>query len=155
MMHGFPRRLRAMAWAAPTLGLLLCAGPALAREPTVGKDEDQGASMPSKYTEPASTSPSNVVSSVRTTSPAFMTQGDSVRQVTPDADRMQQVNGPVVKQDGLTLYVKDVSGPVVPLDMSALRITKLPQKGQEVLAVYQVENKTENVALSLQGEKKD
>ncbi|WP_147445574.1 hypothetical protein [Corallococcus aberystwythensis] len=111
--------------------------------------------MPSNDAEPASTSPANAGSSVRTTSPAYMTQGDAVRQITPDPDRMQQVSGPVVKQDGLTLYVKDVSGPVVPLDMSALRITKLPQKGQEILAVYQVEEKTENVALSLQGEKQD
>ncbi|NOK18590.1 hypothetical protein [Corallococcus carmarthensis] len=142
-----------MAWTAPTLGLLLFAGPALASEPTVTKDGDQSGQMPSTYTEPASTSPANVAESVRTTSPSFITQGDAVRQITPDPDRMQQVNGPVVKQDGLMLYVKDVSGPVVPLDMSALRITKLPQKGQEVLAVYQVEGKTENVALSLQGEK--
>ncbi|MFP2895959.1 hypothetical protein [Corallococcus sp. 4LFB] len=153
MMHGFPRRLRAMAWAAPTLGLLLCAGPALASEPQVSKDGDQGGNTPSNMAEPASTSPSNVVGTVPTTSPAAITQGLPVRQITPDEDRMRQVSGPVVKQDGLTLYVRDVTGPVVPLDLSALNIHKAPNKGQQVVALYQVEDKTDNVALSLQGEK--
>lgn len=153
MMHGFRRQWRTMVWAAPTLGLLLGAGPALAHEPQIGRAAD-GPADASSYTEPASTSPSNVVGTVPTTSPELISPGQSVRQLTPDPDRVRQVSGPVVKRSGMTLYVRDVSGPVVPLDLSALTIHKQPEKGQQVLALYQVE-KTDNVALSLQGEKRD
>ncbi|MBN8230125.1 hypothetical protein JYK02_21675 [Corallococcus macrosporus] len=142
-----------MAWAAPTLGLLLCAGPSLAREPQIGRGEDTSPAYQSQLAERASTSPSNVVSTVPTTSPDLISPNQTVRQLTPDPDRMRQVSGPVVKRSGMTLYVQDVSGPVIPLDLSALRIHQQPQKGQEVLALYQVEGKTDNVALSLSAER--
>ncbi|QAT81668.1 hypothetical protein EJ065_0053 [Corallococcus coralloides] len=153
MMHGFTRRWRAMAWTAPALGLLLCAAPALAREPQVGTAAD-GPANQSQYTEPASTSRSNVVDTVPTLSPDLVSPGQSVRQITLDPDKMRQVSGPVVKRSGMILYVHDVTGPVVPLDMSNLTIHKQPEKGQQVLALYQVDQ-TDNVALSLQGEKLD
>ncbi|MBN9681367.1 MULTISPECIES: hypothetical protein [unclassified Corallococcus] len=143
-----------MAWTAPTLGLLLFAGPALASEPTVSKGGDQSGNQPSTNIESASTSRSNVVNTVPSTSPVTISPGQSVRQITPDPDKVRQVNGPVVKRSGMMLYVKDVTGPVVPLDMSALTILKQPEKGQHVQALYQVDN-TDNVALSLQGEKQD
>ncbi|RKI07923.1 hypothetical protein D7Y13_16900 [Corallococcus praedator] len=132
------------------LGLLLAPAVGLTEPPNVGRAQDLGSH---EYTEPASTSPSNAVGTVPDTTPSRLTQNLSMRQITPDVDRMRQVTGPVVKRDGLMLFVRDVSGPVVPLDMSALQINKLPQKGQEVVAVYQVEGKTNNVALSLDGEK--
>jgi hypothetical protein len=152
MMHAFPRQWRAAARVAPALGLLLFSGAALAREPQIGRDSDQpGPNNFSDYTERASTSPSNVVGTVPVTSPESISPGLSSRQFSLDASKMGQVSGPVVKQSGLTLYVRDVSGPVVPLDLSALRIHKQPVKGQEVVATYQV-NQTDNVALSLAGE---
>ncbi|RYZ37973.1 MAG: hypothetical protein EOO71_25955 [Myxococcaceae bacterium] len=150
MMRRFPRGWRAVLLSAPMLGLLLAPVAGLAEQPNVGKTQDLGSH---EYAEPASTSPSNVVGTVSDRDPSQLTQNLSIRQITPDEERMRQVTGPVVKRDGLMLYVRDVSGPVVPLDMSALRINKLPQKGQEVEALYQVEGKTNNVALSLQGEK--
>ncbi|CAM3644418.1 hypothetical protein COSO111634_21695 [Corallococcus soli] len=140
-----------MLLSAPMLGLLLMPGPGQAREPNVGKTQDLGSH---DQTERASTSPANVVGTVPDTSPSRLTQNHSVRQITPDEERMRQVTGPVVKQDGLTLYVREEgAGPVVPLDMSALEITRLPREGQQVVALYQVEGETNNVALSLQGEK--
>lgn len=153
MMRRFPRGWRAVLLTAPMLGLLVAPGLGRAEAPNVGRAQDLGAR--GELSERASTSPSNVVGTVPDSNPANLTQNLPVRQITPDPDRMLQVTGPVVKQDGLTLYVQDVSGPVVPLDMSVLQINKLPQKGQEVVAVYQVEEKTNNVALSISGEKLD
>ncbi|NPD26982.1 hypothetical protein [Corallococcus exiguus] len=143
-----------MAWTAPTLGLLLCAGSALASEPTVTKDGDQSGQMVANYTNPASSSPSNVPSTIPTLTPNIVAPGQAVRQINLDPNKMRQVSGPVVKRSGLILYVQDVTGPVVPLDMSNLTIYKPPLKGQQVLALYQVDE-TDNVALSLQGEKQD
>ncbi|MBJ6760735.1 hypothetical protein JGU66_08160 [Myxococcaceae bacterium JPH2] len=73
------------------------------------------------------------------------------RPIHPDEARMKRISGRVVDQHGQTLYV-DREGVVVPLDLSALQMKKQPDKGQEVVATYQVENKTDNVALSLAGE---
>ncbi|WP_147469404.1 hypothetical protein [Corallococcus sp. AB045] len=106
------------------------------------------------YTERASTSPSNAGDTVPTLTPSIVSPGLPVRQITADPDKMRQVSGPVVKRSGMTLYVKDVTGPVVPLDMTNLTIHKQPEKGQQVLALYQVDE-TDNVALSLLGEKQD
>ncbi|WP_147445154.1 hypothetical protein [Corallococcus sp. CA053C] len=153
MMRRFPGGWRAVLFTAPMLGLLLGPGLGRAEAPNVGRAQDLGAR--GILSERASTSPSNVVGTVSDSNPASLTQNQASRQINPDPDRMLQVTGPVVKQDGLTLYVQDVSGPVVPLDMSALQISKLPQKGQQVVAVYQVEEKTNNVALSIAGEKLD
>jgi hypothetical protein len=60
------------------------------------------------------------------------------------------LSGRVIELKGKTLYV-DRAGVVVPLDTSALRITKQPRVGQEIIASYEV-RETNNVALSLAGE---
>ncbi|MDY7233159.1 hypothetical protein [Hyalangium rubrum] len=62
---------------------------------------------------------------------------------------MRVLSGRVVELKGRTLYV-DREGVVVPLDLSALRITQQPRVGQEIIASYQV-SETNNVALSLAG----
>lgn len=153
MMHGITRQLRTMVWTAPTLGLLLCAGPALAREPEIGAGT-AGPGNESQYTEFASHAPTNVPGSIPNVSPMLVSPGQSVRQITLDPYQVRQVNGPVVKRSGMILYVHDATGLVVPLDMTALSILKEPQRGQRVQATFQV-NGTSNVALSLQGEKQD
>ncbi|WIG94114.1 hypothetical protein [Myxococcus sp. SDU36] len=78
--------------------------------------------------------------------------GVPIREVTPDQDEMKRLSGKVLKLNGQMLYLETEPGAVVPLDLSALRIRKQPQAGQRVVAVYQVENTTENVALALAGE---
>ncbi|NVJ02513.1 hypothetical protein HV824_30950 [Myxococcus sp. AM009] len=78
--------------------------------------------------------------------------GVPIREVTPDQDEMKRLSGKVLKLNGQMLYLETEPGAVVPLDLSALRIRKQPEKGQRVVAVYQVENTTENVALALAGE---
>jgi|GEM_PF-6113593 len=80
--------------------------------------------------------------------------GVPIREVTPDQDEMKRLSGKVLKINGQMLYLETEPGAVVPLDLSALRIRKQPEKGQRVVAVYQVENTTENVALALAGEVK-
>ncbi|AKQ70074.1 hypothetical protein A176_006986 [Myxococcus hansupus] len=79
--------------------------------------------------------------------------GMPIREVTPDQDEMKRLSGKVLKLNGQMLYLETEPGAVVPLDLSALRIRKQPEKGQRVMAVYQVENTTENVALALAGER--
>ncbi len=79
--------------------------------------------------------------------------GMPIREVTPDQEEMKHLSGKVLKLNGQMLYLETEPGAVVPLDLSALRIRKQPEKGQRVMAVYQVENTTENVALSLAGER--
>ncbi|AEI63628.1 hypothetical protein LILAB_08585 [Corallococcus macrosporus] len=78
--------------------------------------------------------------------------GMPIREVTPDQEEMKRLSGKVLKLNGQMLYLETEPGAVVPLDLSALRIRKQPEKGQRVVAVYQVENTTENVALALAGE---
>lgn len=46
------------------------------------------------------------------------------------------LSGRVLELKGKTLYV-DRGGVVVPLDTSALRITKQPKVGQEIIASYE------------------
>jgi hypothetical protein len=60
------------------------------------------------------------------------------------------LSGRVVELKGQTLYVER-RGVVVPLDVSALRLTQKPKVGQEVIASYQVAQ-THNMARSLSGE---
>jgi hypothetical protein len=60
------------------------------------------------------------------------------------------LSGKVIDLKGKTLYV-DREGVVVPLDTSALRFTREPRVGQEIIASYEV-RETTNVALSLAGE---
>lgn len=156
MMRRFSKGWRAVAWGAPTLGLLLFSGVAMAEPPNISSEGPEGPTAPSDLAEgPSTTSPTNVPHTVSSSTPSQMTQNLSVRQVSPDMDKVKQVTGPVVKQEGLNLYVQDVSGLVVPLDMSALQVRKMPREGQEVVALYEVQGNLTNVALSIQGEKLD
>lgn len=60
------------------------------------------------------------------------------------------LSGRVIELKNQTLYVER-QGVVVPLDVSALRFSKAPREGQQIIASYAV-NETKNVALSLAGE---
>jgi hypothetical protein len=60
------------------------------------------------------------------------------------------LSGRVLELRGQTLYVER-GGVVVPLELSALRITQQPRAGQEIVATYTVD-RTQNRALSLAGE---
>ncbi|MFL5347578.1 MAG: hypothetical protein ACJ8AT_22560 [Hyalangium sp.] len=71
----------------------------------------------------------------------------------PNLEGNQVLSGRVIEMDGNTLYVER-NGVVVPLDMSALRVTKQPRVGQEIIATYAVDQ-TRNIALSLAGEVAD
>ncbi len=71
-------------------------------------------------------------------------------QFQQNAGDARVLSGRVVELNGNTLYVER-GGMVVPLDMSALRITRQPKVGQEIIASYTVD-RTRNIALSLAGE---
>jgi hypothetical protein len=150
MLCGFLARWRAAALAVPSLSLLLMPLAVQAHEPILptqrGMEQETGFDNLSSITFAAGA-----------TAPIYSNSGTNsagmpVRRVRPDQDRMRQLSGSVVKLKGQTLYVEN-QGVVVPLDLSALQLRKQPQEGQRVVAVYKVENKTENVALGLQGER--
>jgi hypothetical protein len=150
MLCGFLARWRAAALAVPSLTLLLMPLAVQAHDPVLptqrGMEQETGFDNLSSVTFAAgATAP--IYSSGATNS-----AGMPVRRVQPDQDRMKQISGSVVKLNGQTLYVER-QGVVVPLDLSALQLRKQPKEGQQVVAVYQVENKTENVALGLKGER--
>ena len=77
---------------------------------------------------------------------------DVIKQHENPADEggKRLLSGRVLEKKGDTLYVER-EGVVVPLDLSALRITQEPKPGQEIVATYSVDQ-TRNVALSLAGE---
>ncbi len=145
-----PRGWRAFALALPSLAVLAAPLPATAREsrePTKERQRESWGDLP--VSNRAGIMPP--VDGPDTFAPK-RAAGMPVRRVTPDQDRMRELSGQVVKLNGLVLYVQTSLGAVVPLDVSALQMNKTPEQGQRVVAVYQVENRTENVALSLQGE---
>jgi hypothetical protein len=146
-----PRRWRALAVVAPAAAALLLPVAPQAREPE----------QPTQEREREIRDDLNVSGGRAGLFPPTTRQGISqisagagmpVRRVTPDQKRMRQLSGEVVKLNGQVLYVETQPGAVVPLDLSALQLRKAPEKGQTVVAVYQVENRTQNVALSLAGE---
>ncbi|WP_426734361.1 hypothetical protein [Myxococcus faecalis] len=72
----------------------------------------------------------------------------------PDPERTRQISGEVVELGNDVLYIQeDQQGAVIPLDLQALRLKQAPREGQKVVADYQVENETQNLATALQGEK--
>ncbi len=155
MTRKISSRWRALALAAPSLAAVLLPLAAPAREPREPPLETQRESF-------GDLSPGGRAGSIppltrqgvsqMQVGPQGTSAGMPVRQVTPDEDRMRELSGEVVKLNGMVLYVQTEVGAVVPLDLSALQLRKTPEKGQTVVAVYQVENRTENVALSLAGE---
>lgn len=156
MTRMIPRRWRALAWVAPSLTALLSPLAVSAREPAQPTEERKRESWGDMTVSggraglfpPLTRQGVNQVG----VGPQGTSAGMPVRRVTPDEDRMRELSGRVLKLNGQVLYVQAESGAVVPLDLSALQLRKAPEKGQRVLAVFQVENKTENVALSLAGE---
>ena len=155
MRRMIPRSWRALALAAPSLTALLIPLAAPAREPaqpTQERKQEIGGDL--VVLGRAGTIPPVNAQGIRALNvgPQGTSAGMPVRRVTPDEDRMRELSGQVVKLNGLVLYVQTSLGAVVPLDVSALQMNKTPEKGQRVVAVYQVENKVENVALSLAGE---
>ncbi|MBZ4417591.1 hypothetical protein K8638_13925 [Myxococcus sp. RHST-1-4] len=158
MTRMIPRRWRALALAAPSLTALLLPLAAPARDPEQPTEEkkqeswgDLGSFGRAGIMPPVTREGINELS----VGPQGTSAGMPVRRVEPDEDRMRELSGQVVKLNGMVLYVQTPVGAVVPLDLSALQLRKAPEKGQEVVAIYQVENKTENVALSLKGELPD
>ncbi|MFP2906490.1 hypothetical protein ACLESD_15780 [Pyxidicoccus sp. 3LFB2] len=156
MTRKIPSRWRAVALAVPSLTALLLPIASTAREPeqpTQERERESWGDMPNNggragFVPPLTRQGLSQVG----VGPQGNSAGMPVRQVTPDEDRMRELTGQVVKLRGQTLYVQTGPGAVVPLDLSALQLRKTPEEGQRVLAVYQVENTTENVALSLAGE---
>jgi hypothetical protein len=146
-----PRSWRALALAAPSLTALLVPVVARAREPEQPTEERK---RESRDDQEVSGGRAGLFPPVtrQGISQIHAGAGIPVRRVTPDEKRMRELSGQVVKLNGQVLYVETEIGAVVPLDLSALEIRKAPEKGQTVVAVYQVENTTENVALSLAGE---
>lgn len=146
-----PKRWRALALAAPSLTALLIPVATQANSPEQpteerkreSRDDQQVSGGRAGLFPPVTRQGVNQISAGA---------GMPVRRVTPDESRMRELSGQVVKLNGQVLYVETEIGAVVPLDLSALEIRKAPEKGQTVVAVYQVENTTENVALSLAGE---
>lgn len=151
MTWKIPRNWRALAVAAPAAAALLLPAAPQAREPEQptqerereGRDDLDSIGGRAGFFPPLTRQGVSQVSAGA---------GMPVRRVTPDEKRMRQLSGEVVKLNGQVLYVQSQLGAVVPLDLSALQLRKAPEKGQTVVAVYQVENRTENVALSLAGE---
>ena len=146
-----PRRWRALALAAPSLTALLLPVATQAREPQQPTEERKREIRDDLEVSGgrAGLFPPVTRQGLRQIGAGA---GMPLRRVTPDAKRMHQLSGQVVKLNGQVLYVETQVGAVVPLDLSALEIRKAPEKGQTVVATYQVENTTENVALSLAGE---
>ncbi len=146
-----PRRWRALVLAVPSLAALAVPAVALAHEATVDAMERQRESWGDL---PVTGGPAGAFPEINSEGVGIhgSSAGMPLRRVTPDEDRMRQISGEVVKLNGMVLYVQTSLGAVVPLDLSALQLRKTPEPGRTVVAVYQVENRVENVALSLQGE---
>lgn len=151
-----PRSWRTFMLAAPSLAALAVPAVALAHEATVDALERQRESWGELPVSGGRAGLFPPVDGPGIRALNVGAQGSSagmpVRRVRPDEDRMRQLSGQVVKLNGMVLYVQTSLGAVVPLDLSALQLRKTPEPGRTVVAVYQVENKVENVALSLQGE---
>ncbi|WP_164010715.1 hypothetical protein [Pyxidicoccus trucidator] len=156
MTRKIPSTWRAFALAAPSLTALLLPVAAPARDPEQPTEERKREGRDDLTVDGGRAGSSNPFVDTTTGSTGIGIQlngaGMPVRRVTPDEGRMRELTGEVVKLNGQVLYVQTEPGAVVPLDLSALQLRKAPEKGQVVVAVYQVENKTENVALSLAGE---
>ncbi|MCY1018125.1 hypothetical protein [Pyxidicoccus sp. MSG2] len=154
-----PRRWRGLALAASSLTALVIPMASQANEPSQPTEEVKRDSIQDQTVNGRTGIQDPFVDSAHQGQGLAVSlngvSGMPVRRVTPDQDRMRQLSGEVVKLNGQVLYVETEVGAVVPLDLSALQIRKAPEKGQLVVATYQVENTTENVALSLAGEVPD
>lgn len=157
------KRMHAGNWGLATVAALMVPVAALAHDPVDPSGEDLGSDtaplqngLDRNFTNFGATMSIDRSSSgsqrLLDVGPQANGVGMPIREVTPDQDEMKRLSGKVLKLNGQMLYLETEPGAVVPLDLSALRIRKQPEKGQHVVAVYQVENTTENVALALAGE---
>jgi hypothetical protein len=140
-----PRTVRRAAMLLPALSLMVAPLAAQAAQREDPTQESQGAE---RFGEIGVEGPAGAITEVN--------MGPVGMNLFKQQERPQNVTGTrvlsgrVIEQQGQTLYVEH-DGVVVPLDLSALRITQQPRPGQEIVATYSV-NDTRNVALSLAGE---
>ncbi|WP_224240509.1 hypothetical protein [Hyalangium gracile] len=141
----FPSALRRAVLCLPALGVMLAPLAANARE----REYSETFHQESQHFEEVGTGGRSGSIEEFNFGPTGM---DVIKQ---RAERLDEgdnrlLSGRVIDLKGRTLYV-DREGVVVPLDLSALRITRTPQPGQEIIASYTVDQ-TRNLALSLAGE---
>lgn len=152
-------RWKPIAWVAPALAALLIPAVGLA-EPPNGTATEQTSLEPQLDTTgnlAGNVPPLNLGGMIGAdvTPIQGMTrivQGPDV-ELQPDPKRTRQIEGDVVALKGSVLYVQPDGGAVVPLSLEALRLKQTPKEGRRVMADYQVENETQNVATALAGEK--
>ncbi|MFY2560277.1 hypothetical protein ACN469_21885 [Corallococcus terminator] len=152
-------RWKRIAWVAPALAALL--------SPTIGLAEvPNGTATEQRSLEPELDLTGNLAGNVPplnlggmigadvtpTQGMTRIVQGPDV-ELTPDPKRTQVIEGDVVALEGSVLYVQPDEGAVVPLSLEALRLKQTPKEGRRVIADYQVENETQNMATALAGEK--
>jgi hypothetical protein len=143
MKQNIPSPVRRVALLLPALGLMLASSAALAKEEADPERQrnteelvlDQGGRA--GIIEEFNFGPTGMDVTLQ-------------REDRRDEGGTRLLSGRVIELKGRTLYVER-GGVVVPLDVSALRIHKQPQEGQEIIASYRV-NRTDNVALTLAGE---
>jgi hypothetical protein len=141
----FSRVARHAAVLVPALSLMLAP---LAAHASRTKNPDQERQDSVRFEEPGLGGRAGIIEEFNL-GPVGMSVVKQQEQ-RPNAGGNRLLSGRVIEMDGNTLYVER-NGVVVPLDVSALRITKQPKVGQEIIATYAVDQ-TRNVALSLAGE---
>lgn|GEM_PF-5446265 len=155
MSRGWKR----IAWVAPALAALLVPTVGLAEPPNGNTLEQQRMERDLDLTGnlAGNVPPLNLGGMIGadvtpTQGMARIVQGPDV-ELTPDPKRTQVIEGDVVALEGSVLYVQPDEGAVVPLSLEALRLKQTPAEGRRVVADFQVENETQNMATALAGEK--
>jgi hypothetical protein len=153
-------RWKSLALAVPAMGALLVPAISAAEIPNNDSREFQQSQIGTDNTTTRASvlPPLNLggmigVDVTPTQGQVPIVQGPKVDTM-PDPKRTKQISGEVVELGNDVLYIQeDQQGAVIPLDLQALRLTQTPREGQKVVAEYQVENETQNLATALQGEK--
>lgn len=141
----FSRAARRAAVLLPALSLMLAP---LVSNAELTRDPDRERQRGSQFEEPGLGGRAGIIEEINMGPTGMDVVKQQGPQLKPGENRL--LSGRVIELDGNTLYVER-GGMVVPLDMSALRITKQPKAGQEIVATYTVDQ-TRNLALSLSGE---
>lgn len=141
----YSRIARHAAVIVPALSLLLAP---LAANAERTRDPDQERQKSQQFGEPGLGGRGGIIEEFNLGPTGMDVVKQQDRSLNMKDNRM--LSGRVIEQNGSTLYVER-GGVVVPLDLSALRITKQPKVGQEIVATFTVDQ-TRNVALSLAGE---
>lgn len=146
MKRSVPQSVRRVALLLPALGLLLAPLGAQARERENVGSEGAYPGLPADLGSGGRSGAIEEFNFGPTGTDVILQREDGRNE----GGMGKVISGRVVELKGKTLYVER-EGVVVPLDTSALRITKQPRQGQEIIASYEV-RETTNVALSLAGE---